>query len=111
MDETRELTTDEQLKLGRDAKDLLENPLLTAAFEAVLENCRRDIEFSEPLDPMKREEAYFILRGMRKFQVLLTDFVISGSLSAEQDAEEKRLVEEHPPEFESEHARRAWYNR
>lgn len=111
MDEIRKLTTDEELRLARDAQDLIENELLTACFTAISERCRRDIEYSEPLDPMKREEAYFILRGIRELRTLLTDYVTSGTLSAEQAAEDKRLAEDQPPEFESEHARRAWYHR
>ena len=111
MDEIRKLTTDEELRVARDAQDLIDNELLTACFTAIIERCRGDIEYSEPMDPMKREEAYFILRGIREVRTLLTDYVISGRLSAEQDAEEKRQTEDTPPEFTSEHARRAWYNR
>lgn len=74
-------TPEEEKRIAAEAEALINNELLKAALAAILERCRRDIEYSDPGHAELRERSYFVMRGMHEFVGLLTEFVESGSLA------------------------------
>lgn len=89
-----------EISRGKNAHNLLENPLLQEALAAIKERCRRKTEESLPSQPEVREGAYWLMCAVRELESHLTNFVNTGKLASsaqeqriEKDTRERKIAE------------------
>jgi hypothetical protein len=79
----------EQDKLrARQAAQLLANPMLNEALDAIEKRCRDAWENSPPSAEGQRESAYMVMAGCKAFRGQLTAFLSRGKLADARDREQ-----------------------
>ena len=105
MDDADKETRNDEVRLGGEARQLLDNELLRGALTAIEKKAEADWKTSAPGEVQEREAAWRMWRTTREFAVLLTRFVETGKLASEQ-LELDKSVEEPTQEFDSPNERR-----
>lgn len=85
-----ELREEEEIRRGREARAVLENPLVRGALTAIRDHALKEIIDSDPANAAGREVSYRLMRTAMTFEKLLTRFVETGSL-----AEVQRDIRDH----------------
>lgn len=81
------------LARGEQARQLLENPLLIEAFEAIRNGLRHRWETSAPDDEAVRDECWRMLRVVGKVEAVLRSTVTTGTLTARERAQREAAAE------------------
>lgn len=93
------MNEDAEITRGHQARQLLENPLLVEALEAITNRYERSWRDSALSQSVLREEAYRMLSAVEEFKVHLTRFVETGKLATiaketrEEQVKRERRVE------------------
>jgi hypothetical protein len=94
------MNEEEQIRRGKEADRLLENPLLKEAFAAIRQRYRDEIEMSKPSEGKRREWSYVLLCAVKVVEGHLTSFANTGKLASveksereEQEVRERELSE------------------
>ena len=90
---------EEEIRRGREAKRLLEHPLIVETLDLMEEHYMRTFRHSKPSDSVLREEAHRTLCVLDMFKRQLTSIADSGKLAVK--AEQDRLDNEKERELES----------
>lgn len=80
---------------GIEAKVLLENPLVTEAFNDIASALKEAMANTNPLDREKREAYYYQHRGLLELLNLLTSYVhAKEQLDAQQEQEDDLFIDD-----------------